>query len=59
MISVDASRCPQDHRCPMIAKCPQGAISQDGISLPKIDPKKCIGCGLCVRSCPRMAMRKV
>lgn len=57
MITVDPSRCPQDHRCPMIPRCPKGAISQDGFGLPRIDPAKCVQCGLCVRSCPRQAMR--
>jgi ferredoxin len=58
MITVDPSRCPQNHRCPMIPRCPKGAISQDGFGLPRIDAAKCIGCGLCVRSCPMQAMRK-
>jgi len=43
----------------MIPRCPKGAIIQDGFGLPKIDAAKCIGCGLCVRSCPMHAMRKV
>jgi thioredoxin reductase (NADPH) len=28
----------------------------DANFLPKIDPLKCIGCGLCVRYCPREAL---
>ncbi len=36
--------------------CPVGAISmiewQDGLTIPKVDPKLCIGCGGCENICP-------
>jgi Na+-translocating ferredoxin:NAD+ oxidoreductase RNF subunit RnfB len=33
--------------------CPFGAIRMDGNRLPKIDEKKCTGCGICVKECPK------
>jgi Fe-S-cluster-containing hydrogenase component 2 len=34
------------------AVCPENAICiENGIA--HIDPRKCIGCGICVRNCPR------
>ena len=47
-LTVDALLCPQNHRCPLIPICPAGAISQEGTSLPRIDPGKCIECGKCL-----------
>lgn len=55
-LTVDPGRCPQNHRCPLIAICPVGAISQQGFSLPQIDPARCIECGACAESCPRQAI---
>ncbi|MBE5032857.1 4Fe-4S binding protein [Gallalistipes aquisgranensis] len=56
-VSVDPGKCPQNHRCPLIDACPAGAISQEGNGLPFVDAGLCIGCGLCVESCPKGAMR--
>ncbi|TCL73169.1 RnfABCDGE-type electron transport complex B subunit [Hydrogenispora ethanolica] len=33
--------------------CPFGAITSRAERPPAIDPQKCVGCGLCVASCPR------
>lgn len=57
-LTIDAARCPQNHRCPMIPMCPVGAISQEGYGLPKIDAKKCIECGKCVKICGMQAVHK-
>ena len=38
MITVNAQKCPQNHKCPSMAVCPQGAISQKDIyALPQVD----------------------
>ena len=57
-LTVDALLCPQNHRCPLIPICPAGAISQEGNSLPRIDPGKCIECGKCVKRCGMQAVYK-
>ena len=57
-LTVHALLCPQYLRCPLIPICPAGAISQEGNSLPRIDPGKCIECGKCVRHCGRQAVHK-
>ncbi len=52
-LTINASRCPQNHRCPAISVCPKQAISQKNpFSLPLIDDSKCIVCGKCIRYCP-------
>jgi ferredoxin len=52
-LTVNAKKCPQNHRCPAIAVCPKQAISQRNVfSLPVIDESKCIVCGKCLRYCP-------
>ncbi len=57
-LTIDPARCPQNHRCPLIDLCPVGAISQEGFSLPQIDPALCIECGLCADNCGRQAVYK-
>ncbi len=52
MITVDASRCPQNHRCPTLRVCPTGALQQEGFNAPFIDQELCIDCGKCTYSCP-------
>ena len=47
--TIDPLRCPQNHRCPLIELCPAGAISQQGFSLPQIDPAE---------NCGRQAIHK-
>ena len=43
--------CQHCESAPCITICPTDAISED-----KINTKKCIGCGLCVKVCPFCAM---
>ncbi len=57
-LTIDPGLCPQNHRCPLIQICPVGAISQEGFSLPKIDPGLCIECGKCMKHCGRQAIYK-
>jgi ferredoxin len=58
MITVNSSRCPQNHRCPSVMVCPVEAISQEGFGLPVIDQEKCISCGKCIRFCPMRAIKQ-
>lgn len=43
---------------PCVDACPKGAISIEGNinNLPLLDPEKCNGCGLCISSCPGLAI---
>ena len=36
--------------------CPVNAISMGTNGLPVINEEKCIGCGLCVKECPKMVL---
>jgi Fe-S-cluster-containing hydrogenase component 2 len=59
IMTVNAEKCPQNHKCPVIETCPQGAITQTDIcSLPVIDKEKCVVCGECVDFCPKGAFEK-
>ena len=55
-LTVNQSRCPQNHPCPSVKVCPVGALSQSGFAAPKADQEKCIRCGKCVRFCPMRAL---
>lgn len=57
MITIDALKCPQNHRCPAIRVCPTGAISQSGFALPFVDQSKCVKCLQCVKFCPMGAIQ--
>ena len=57
-LMIDAELCPPNHRCPLIRLCPVEAISQEGFSLPVIDPTRCIECGKCMRHCGMQAIHK-
>ena len=58
-LTVNAAKCPQNHKCPSIAVCPRGAISQkDACSLPVIDEALCVLCGKCMQFCPKNAFEK-
>ncbi|WGS64835.1 FAD-dependent oxidoreductase [Marinitoga aeolica] len=50
--------CFQNIPCnPCVASCPTNAISMDSLNgIPKLDEKKCIGCGNCVAVCPGLAI---
>lgn len=50
-LTIDAARCPQNHRCPLLTVCPVQAITQQGHGLPVIDAQKCIECGKCMKFC--------
>ncbi|MHC1597722.1 MAG: ferredoxin [Methermicoccaceae archaeon] len=52
MIKVNKSKCLQNQKCPMVGSCPQGAISQEGFSLPKVSVGMCVECLDCVKGCP-------
>jgi ferredoxin len=56
-VSVDVSRCPQNHPCPALRACPVGALTQKGYAAPEIDAAACIDCGKCVRVCPMGALK--
>jgi len=58
MITIDENKCPQNHRCPAIAICNVGAITQNGFGLPVINQKLCVGCGRCIKFCPKRAIQK-
>lgn len=57
-LTIDAARCPQNHRCPLLTVCPVEAITQQGFGLPVIDAVKCIECGKCVKFCGMQAVDK-
>ena len=49
---------PAEPPLPADPDLPAGAISQEGNSLPRIDPGKCIECGKCVKRCGMQAVYK-
>ena len=56
---VAVIECAQRIPCnPCSKACPRGAITigKDITELPRLDEKKCIGCGLCVGKCPGLAI---
>lgn len=56
---VAVIECQQEIPCnPCETACPQGAISvgEPITNLPRLDPEKCTGCGLCVTACPGLAI---
>lgn len=57
-LTIDAAKCPQNHRCPLLSVCPVEAITQQGSGLPVIDTQKCIECGKCVKFCGKQAVYK-
>ena len=58
-VTIDKTKCPQDHVCPSMSICPVNAIKQEGYLAPTIDKDKCIGCMKCVKFCPKGAFKKV
>ncbi|PKM90907.1 MAG: 4Fe-4S ferredoxin [Firmicutes bacterium HGW-Firmicutes-12] len=56
-LTVNESRCPQNHRCPAVKVCPVNAIKQEGYALPTIDQEACIKCEKCIKFCPMKAIQ--
>jgi Fe-S-cluster-containing hydrogenase component 2 len=51
--------CVEEIPCnPCVESCPQGAITMPGglNQIPHVDWEKCTGCGLCISSCPGLAI---
>jgi ferredoxin len=51
--------CIEEIPCnPCVESCPQGAITIPGglNQIPRLDWEKCTGCGLCISSCPGLAI---
>jgi Fe-S-cluster-containing hydrogenase component 2 len=55
---IAIAECPEEIPCNICANvCPFHAIRMDKIyDIPRIDPEKCIGCGVCVPQCPGLAI---
>jgi len=52
-------KCAEEIPCnPCVEACPKGAIAIEGgiNNLPILDFEKCSGCGLCIPSCPGLAI---
>jgi len=56
----DQDACDRNSYCPVTRLCPTGAMHIDRLTLsPRFDGSKCTGCGTCVASCPRGAVRQL
>ena len=55
---IAIAECPEEIPCNIcVNACPFHAIKMDKIyEIPRIDPEKCIGCGVCVPQCPGLAI---
>jgi ferredoxin len=56
---VAVIECVEQIPCnPCVESCPQGAISMPGglNEIPRLDAGACTGCGLCISSCPGLAI---
>jgi Fe-S-cluster-containing hydrogenase component 2 len=53
------TECYQNIPCnPCVTACKHGALTmgEDINEMPKLDPEKCTGCGICVAACPGLAI---
>ena len=55
-LMVNKKRCPQNHKCPSVRACPVEALTQTKFEAPKVNLKKCVKCGKCLRVCPTGAI---
>jgi Fe-S-cluster-containing hydrogenase component 2 len=56
---VAVIECVEEIPCnPCESACPKGAVYVGEVitNLPKLDEKKCIGCGICIPKCPGLAI---
>lgn len=55
---IAIAECPDQIPCNIcVYACPFKAVVMEKIyDLPRIDPEKCIGCGVCVPQCPGLAI---
>ncbi len=55
---IAIAECPEEIPCNIcMSVCPFKAVKMEKIyDLPRIDPDKCIGCGVCVPQCPGLAI---
>lgn len=42
-----------------IPVCKFGAITMTELGVPKVDPEKCVNCGLCYKTCPKKLIRPI
>lgn len=68
---IDPEKCDRSPMCPAMRFCPQQAIYQKeapggrsslgagrfGGGISTVDPSKCTGCTICMRYCPRGAIK--